>query len=168
MCSGGEYDGEQTWPRAAVYSLDKPDLVQVRAPKATQVLLTTEDNCFPFAGGNQSARNTSGIWLPDVGQISDIFVWAGQRAVEESLPAFHAMGKAEALNVSIGEYHHGWCNKNREAMYAFFASNLGNSEASSEEWWPSGFGNLSALFDASQLQVTSTGQVRTAPECKVK
>jgi len=86
--------------------------------------------------------------------------------VEESLPAFHAMGKAEALNVSIGEYHHGWCNKNREAMYAFFASNLGNSEASSEEWWPSGFGNLSALFDASQLQVTSTGQVRTAPECK--
>ena len=93
--------------------------------------------------------------------ISEIFVRAGQRAVEESLPAFHAMGKAEALNVSIGEYHHGWCNKNREAMYAFFASNLGNSEASSEEWWPSGFGNLSALFDASQLQVTSTGQVRT-------
>ena len=88
--------------------------------------------------------------------------------MEESLPAFHAMGKAEALNVSIGEYHHGWCNKNREAMYAFFASNLGNSEASLEEWWPSGFGNLSALFDASELQVTSTGQVRTAPECKTQ
>ena len=86
--------------------------------------------------------------------------------MEESLPAFLAMGKGDALNVSIGEYHHGWCNKNREAMYAFFASNLGNSEASSEEWWPSGFGNLSALFDASQLQVTSTGQVRTAPECR--
>ena len=27
---GGEYDGEQTWPRAALLSLDKPDLIEVR------------------------------------------------------------------------------------------------------------------------------------------
>ena len=38
-------------PRAAVLGLDKPDLIEVRAPKPTQVLLTTEDNCFPYSGG---------------------------------------------------------------------------------------------------------------------
>ena len=95
---GGEYDGEQTWPRAAIYGLDKPDLLEVRAPRPTQVLLTTEDNCFPFAGG--------------------------QRAVAEAAPAFAAYGAAAALNVSTAVYHHGWCNRNREAMYQFFIDHL--------------------------------------------
>jgi dienelactone hydrolase len=153
---GGEYDGEQTWPRAAIYSLDKPDLVEVRAPKPTQILLTTEDNCFPFAGG--------------------------QRAAAEAQAAFNATGTPEALDVSISAYHHGWDNQNREAMYSFFLKHLGQSNhaagsanggggsgsggiVDSIEWWPDGFGNISGLFNASQLQVTSTGQVRTAPEC---
>jgi hypothetical protein len=88
---GLQYDGEQTWPLAATMSLDKPDLVEVRAPKPTQVLLTTEDNCFPFAGG--------------------------QRATEEAQAAFDATGSPENLDVHIAVYHHGWCNRNREAMY---------------------------------------------------
>ena len=87
---GGEYDGEQTWPRAALLSLDKPDLIEVRAPKPTQVLLTTEDNCFPFTGG--------------------------QKAVAEAAPAFAAMGGALDSHTSV--YHHGWDRENREAMYA--------------------------------------------------
>jgi hypothetical protein len=154
-------------PRAAVLGLDKPDLIEVRAPKPTQVLLTTEDNCFPYSGG--------------------------VKAVTEAAAAFAAMGDAAALDVSTAVYHHGWCNKNREAMYTFFdkhlmatttttaSSSADSSSADSSssdsgsgsgvssdslpsdrsaEWWPNGFGNLSALFNATQLQVTSTGQVR--------
>lgn len=34
---GGRSDGEQSWPRGVNLGLDKPDLLEVRAPKATQV-----------------------------------------------------------------------------------------------------------------------------------
>lgn len=30
------YDGEQVWPHAAIYGLDKPDLLVARADKHTQ------------------------------------------------------------------------------------------------------------------------------------
>ena len=117
----------------------------MRAPKPTQVLLTTQDNCFPYAGG--------------------------LKAVNEAAAAFTAMGDADALDVHTAVYHHGWVTSNREAMYTFFEKHLMGdatspaSSGSSKEWWPDAYGNLSALFHASQLQVTSTGQVRSAPEC---
>lgn len=137
---GGAIDGEQTWPRAATLSLDKPDLVQVRAPLPTQVLLTTEDNCFPYDGG--------------------------VAALNESTAAFEAYGATLSSHSAI--YHHGWVTPNREAMYAFFQASLGKPrpEEGAEEWWPSSFGNLSSLFSREQLTVTSTGQVLTAPEAR--
>ena len=41
--AGGESDGEQTWPRGIHLGLDKPDLIEIRADKATQVLITSAD-----------------------------------------------------------------------------------------------------------------------------
>lgn len=34
---GGGSDGEQTWPHGVAMGLDKPDLLEVRAPRPTQV-----------------------------------------------------------------------------------------------------------------------------------
>ena len=76
-------------------SLDKPDLVEVRAPKPTQILLTTEDNCFPYAGG--------------------------RRAAAEAQAAFTALGSASALDVQESVYHHGWDRQNREKLYHQYA-----------------------------------------------
>ena len=61
---------------------------KVRAPKPTQVLLTTEDNCFPYRGG--------------------------AAAVREATAAFTALGGTLDVHQSI--YHHGWDNENREAL----------------------------------------------------
>jgi hypothetical protein len=58
--------------------------------------------------------------------------------------------------------------------YAFFIKHLQQQPSSGKqrapvtdatEWWPNGVGNLSALFSPNETIVTSTGQVRTAPEC---
>ena len=41
--AGGAYDGEQTWPHGvAPRGLDKPDLVELRAPKPTQVCMDAQ------------------------------------------------------------------------------------------------------------------------------
>jgi dienelactone hydrolase len=141
---GGQYDGEQTWPRSAVLDLDKPDLLEVRAPAPTQVLLTTEDNCFPARGGIA--------------------------AVNESKSAFAEVTAAGSIGLQVSEsvYHHGWVEPNRIAMYDFFQAALSADSgggAPSKEWWPSGFGNLTGLWSPEQLRVTSTGQVKTAKEC---
>jgi hypothetical protein len=74
--------------------LDKPDLLQIRAPRPTQVLLTTTDQCFPPQGGHA--------------------------AVNESLPAFAALGGgasgAANLWVHEAQHYHGYVNGNREQV----------------------------------------------------
>ena len=62
--------------------------IQVRAPKPTQVLLTTEDICFPYRGG--------------------------AKAVNEASKAFAAFGATLESHQSV--YHHGWDRENREAL----------------------------------------------------
>ena len=44
----GTADGEQVWHGGWSDLLDKPDLLQVRAPRPTLTLLTTNDGCFPL------------------------------------------------------------------------------------------------------------------------
>ena len=93
-------------------SLDKPDLLEVRAPKATQVLLTTEDGCFPYRGG--------------------------AAAVQEATAAFKALATPETVGLEMHQavYHHGWQQSNREAMYSFFLRSLAPGvEKPGAEWW---------------------------------
>lgn len=159
---GGAYDGEQTWPRQALLSLDKPDLLEVRAPKATQVLLTTEDNCFPYRGGQAAVEEAAPAFEALLGATPPLSSTAPEAAAVATKAA------AVGLEVHTAVYHHGWQQSNREAMYSFFLRSLAPSvakENDSTEWWPSGVGNLTGLFQPEQLQVTSTGQVASAPEC---
>lgn len=55
-------------------------------------------------------------------------------------------------------------------MYDFFLRTLGYKSGhttNATEWWPlDQVGNLTALYSVDQLQVTSTGQVVSAPECR--
>ena len=128
---GGPAEGEQQWGPwvGGANGLDKPDLVQIRAPKPTQVLLTTRDQYFPLVGG--------------------------EAALAESRPAFAARGHAAALRTTIGNNTHGYINKTRCALYTFFAETLlratpGSSAASGREKQPPRF------FNFSTLRVTST------------
>lgn len=44
----GPQDAEQVWPAGFSAGLDLPDLVEVRAPKPTQLLFTNDDQIFPI------------------------------------------------------------------------------------------------------------------------
>ena len=47
----GAADAEQVWPGGLAAGLNKADLSVARSPRATQLLLTTVDGCFPLQGG---------------------------------------------------------------------------------------------------------------------
>lgn len=98
------------------------------------------------------------------------FPVAGARAaVRHALPAYAALGGT--LELVEAEYVHGLVRKHREALYAFLARALGvefydlTLGVSVTEHWPAEEGDLTALFDEAELQVTSTGSVASAPEC---
>ena len=136
---GGPAEGEQQWGPfvgAGSTKLDKPDLLTVRAPKPTQVLLTTRDQYFPMVGG--------------------------KAAVSEAMPAFEALsggsGGAPALTMTVGNNTHGYINKTRLALYAFFSTHLLHTADSGIEHQPSAF------FGFEDVRCTSTGSVLTAPE----
>eukprot|EP01052_Picozoa_sp_SAG31_P025630 SAG31_NODE_2257_length_6072_cov_3.006864_3_plen_590_part_00 len=134
---GGPAEGEQQWgPWVGTGAkLDKPDLLTVRAPRPTQVLLTTRDQYFPLVGG--------------------------EAAVSEAMPAFKALAKAGVpdLTVTVGNNTHGYINKTRMALYRFFSKHLlHDSNDSGSELPPDSF------LPFWQMRVTSTGNVITAPE----
>jgi len=144
--AGGGGDGEQTWPHGVSHGLDKPDLIEVRANQSTQVLITTADTCFPAAGG--------------------------RAAVSEAAPAYRALGGD--LQVFEGVWHHGWVLPTREQINGFFCKSLAGGFGGG--WKSVGCSNITELdvsrenaafleWNDKELQVTSTGQVNTAPEC---
>ena len=136
---GGPAEGEQQWGPSMVAGaalLDKPDLLQIRAPKPTQVLLTTRDQYFPLVGG--------------------------EAAVNESMPAFEALaekGAPPALTWAVGNMTHGYANETRLAMYAFLSRTMLHANDSGVE-----LDGPTPAFDFHDMRVTSTGSVLTAPE----
>jgi dienelactone hydrolase len=133
---GGPAEGEQQWGPFVADGLDKPDLIEVRAPKPTQVLLTTRDQYFPLVGG--------------------------EAALAESRPAFAALGGAGRLVSTVGNNTHGYINKTRQALYAFLSRTLlpspprPGADAGRELQPPT-------IYNFSALRVTSTGSVRRPP-----
>ena len=91
---GGTADGEQRWPGGLSLLLNKADLAVARAPAATHLSLTTNDQCFPVAGGR--------MCLADAGR------------------AFAAFGAAGNLTATEAEGPHGFMNRTREGVYGFF------------------------------------------------
>jgi len=109
---GGPAEGEQQWgPYVGGGSilLDKPDLLVARAPRPTQVLLTTEDQYFRLIGG--------------------------EAAVAEANPAFEALGEFLGSNLTstVGVNDHGYINKTRLALYAFMMRELQGKQDSGVE-----------------------------------
>ena len=115
--------------------LDKPDLLTVRAPHPTQVLLTTRDQYFPLVGG--------------------------KAAVAEAMPAFEALaptGEPAALTMTVGNNSHGYINKTRLALYKFMSKHLLGVVDSGVEL------QLPAYLPFDEMRVTTTGSVLTDPE----
>lgn len=137
---GGPAEGEQQWG-PMVGSLDKPDLLQVRAGRRgpTQILLTTRDQYFPLVGG--------------------------QAAYSESLPAFVALAPAAGrrgqpgLELAVANNSHGYINGTRLALYDFLTRALQQRNDSGVE-----DDRSAAFFTFEQLRATSTGSVLTAQE----
>ena len=111
--------------------LDKPDLLVARAPKPTQLLLTTEDQYFPLVGG--------------------------KAAVAEAAPVFTALadgGAKPGLVHTVGVNVHGYVNSTRLALYAFMVRALQGRADSGIEL------PVKAL-SFEQMRATSTGSVLT-------
>ena len=70
--------------------MDKPDLLEVRAPKPTFAMQTTNDNVFPLQGGRD--------------------------AMAEAAAAFEAFGAAGNLDHTEAVGPHGWTKVNNQNM----------------------------------------------------
>lgn len=103
--SRGPQDAEQNPIHFLAEGLDITDLVEVRAPKPTLIVSTTQD----------------------------IFSIEGTReVVEEAKRAYRALGKEDNLTLTEDDAGHASTQKNREASYAFFQKHL-NNPGSSED-----------------------------------
>jgi len=95
----GPQDAEQNFIELISSGLDHPDFVELRAPKPTLILSTTQD-FFSIQGAEDS--------------------------YDEAKEAFRKMGVEDHLQFSTENSGHGFTTKNREAMYAFFQKHLQN------------------------------------------
>jgi dienelactone hydrolase len=107
----GSADAEQQWMNGLPLGLDKADLLEVRAPKPTQALLTTDDTVFPVQGGRD--------------------------CVQEVSSAFAAFNASQNFESHEATWHHGYVQPNREALYGFFLKHFNVSGNASEEDIPS-------------------------------
>jgi len=102
----GPQDAEQNFYRGISAGLDQPDLLLVRAPKPSMMIVTTRD-IFNIEGAREAAAQVRRIY--DSYGSSDNFVLAEDDAAHASTP------------------------KNREAMYAFFQEHLSLPGSSKDE-----------------------------------
>lgn len=96
----GSADAEQVWPGGLSAGLNKADLTVSRAPHATQLLLTSLDQCFPLAGGRM--------------------------CFADAAPAFGPQGSSSSANITKTEAEgpHGMQNRTRQALYGFMQHHL--------------------------------------------
>eukprot|EP00937_MAST-01D_sp_MAST-1D-sp2_P003395 g3395.t1 len=133
----GAADAEQQWLGSGIaahgngrLTLDKADLSVLRAPKPTQLLLTSNDACFPVTGGR------------------DCF--------NDAKRAFDALGEGGIENESNltkfeGEWHHGYNHQTRPKLYSFMMARLRVSGDAAEYDIPP--------VPVGALRVTPTGSV---------
>jgi len=125
--SAGPQDAEQNLYRFIYKGLDHADFIEVRAPKPTLIISTTRD-FFSIQG----ARET----------------------YQEADRAYAALGASGNLYMTEENHEHGFTQKNREAMYAFFQKHLDNpGDASDHEV---------ETIPPDELWVTESGQLATS------
>jgi cephalosporin-C deacetylase-like acetyl esterase len=121
----GPQDAEQNFNGGVSAGIDHADFLEIRAPKPTLVVATTRD-FFSVQGARE--------------------------VVAEARDAFRALGKVDNLQLVEDDLGHGYTQKNREAIYAFFQKHLTNPGDSAEE-------EDIAFLSGEELKVTPTGQV---------
>lgn len=127
----GPQDAEQNPYQIIKKGIDYPDYLHLRAPKPT-LIVTTDHDFFSIHG----ARET---YL-------------------EAQRSYHAFGKPKNLQMTEDDGVHQSTRNNREALYAFFQTQLGLPGDPTEKEM--------TTFKAEELQVTETGQISTAAKSK--
>ena len=95
----GPQDGEQNFNAGVLNGLDHADLLEVRAPRPTLMLVTTRD-FFSIQGARETYM--------------------------EAWKAFEALGAPDQLAITEDDAGHDYTKKNLEALYAFFQKHLRN------------------------------------------
>ena len=120
-------DGEQNFYHGLLRGIDHADFIEVRAPKPTLIMATT----------------------------GDFFSIQGVRETFKELKHMYGiLGKPDQIQLVEDDYEHGYTQKNREAMYAFFQKYLALPGTSAEE-------EVEYLTE-KELQKTTTGQLSTS------
>ena len=123
----GPQDAEQNIFQFLKDGMDHPDLVELRAPKPTLLVSTTRD-FFSIQGVRETFN--------------------------EAKNAYRAFGKENNLQISEGDFEHGFIKNNNEATYAFFQKYLDNPGDPSDE--------EVEVIPEKEFQVTETGQLATS------
>jgi dienelactone hydrolase len=123
----GVQDGEQNFYHGIIRGIDHAGLIEARIPKPSLIMATTRD-FFNIEGSRESYK--------EVKRVYDIF------------------GKPGNVELTEDDEGHGYTQKNREAMYAFFLKHLkldGSSEEIEVEY-----------LTEKELQKTPTGQLASS------
>ena len=123
----GPQDAEQNFYHGIASGIDHADLLEVRAPKPAMLIATTRD-FFSIQG----ARET----------------------YQEVKKSYQAKGFEDNFEMAEDDYTHGYTQKTREAIYAFFQKHLNLPGSSADEELE--------LLSPEELQITDTGQVSTS------
>lgn len=124
-------DNEQCPPRSLAYGLDHDDYLAAMAPKPIIILA----------------------------QSRDYFDARGSAETHERLRhLYRLLGAEDKIQLHVGPDEHGYSQPNREAMYRFFNSLTGASEAAAEP--------ALVIEEEKTLQCTPTGQVVPDPGSK--
>lgn len=102
----GVQDGEQNFYHETSNGIDHADFIELRAPKPTLIMATTED-FFSIQGARETFNELKGV--------------------------YSILGKPDYIELTEDTGGHGYTKKNREAMYAFFQKYLQLSGSSLEE-----------------------------------
>jgi cephalosporin-C deacetylase-like acetyl esterase len=121
-------DNEQCPPRALAYGLDHDDFLAAMAPKPIIILAQSRDY-FDARGSEES-----------YGRLRHLY---------------KLLGAEKNIQLHIGPDEHGYSQPNREAMYRFFNSLTGASEAATEP--------ALVIEEDKTLQCSPTGQVVLDP-----
>src|SRR5690625_2833858 len=101
----GPQDAEQNFYGGIAAGIDHADLLEIRAPKPSLILATTED-FFSIQGARETAREVENI--------------------------YKVYGKSDNFGMVEDGGGHGYTKKNREAMYSFFQQHLDNPGSSED------------------------------------
>lgn len=111
----GSQDGEQIWLGGLSAGLDKPDLIEVRAPKPTLTLLTSNDGVFPLQVCPVAPVFCAVLYVSFV-YARCVYHQGGRDAFAESSLVYSAYSAGSNISTSEAVGPHGWITPNNQNM----------------------------------------------------